>query len=69
MALAGLGTGLLGAFWASSLLKNLLFGVTGTDYAAYFAAIVLVLGIACLAAFLPALRATRVDPVTALRYE
>jgi ABC-type antimicrobial peptide transport system permease subunit len=69
MAAAGLGAGLIAAFWASSLLRNLLYGVTSADYLSYAAAIILVLGIACLAGFLPALRAGRVDPVTALRYE
>ncbi len=69
VALAGLGTGLLAAFFASSLLKNLLYGVTGADFLSYFSAVILVLGIAGLASFLPAVRAARVDPVTALRYE
>lgn len=69
MALTGLTLGLLGAFFGSSLLKNLLFGVTGTDLMSYFSAIILVLSIAALASLLPALRAARVDPVTALRYE
>jgi putative ABC transport system permease protein len=69
VALAGLAAGLFGAFWASSLLKNMLYGVTATDSAAYLSATILVLAIAAMASFLPSLRATRVDPVTALRYE
>ena len=69
MALAGLAAGLVASVWTSSLLRNLLYGVTSADYVSYSAAALLVLAIAAVAAFLPALRATRVDPITALRYE
>jgi putative ABC transport system permease protein len=69
VAISGLAIGLIAAFWSSSLLKNMLYGVTATDSAAYLAATILVLAIAAIASFLPSLRATRVDPVTALRYE
>jgi putative ABC transport system permease protein len=69
VAIAGLAAGLCGAFWASSLLKNMLYGITATDSAAYIAATILVLAIAAFASFLPSVRATRVDPMTALRYE
>jgi len=69
VAIAGLAAGLCGAFWASSLLKNMLYGITASDSAAYLAASILVLAIAAFASFLPSMRATRVDPMTALRYE
>ena len=69
VALAGLSLGLIGAFWASALLKDMLFGVTGFDYASYLAAILLVFVIAAIAALLPSFRATRVDPINVLRYE
>jgi predicted permease len=69
MAVGGVGVGLACAFWASSLLRSLLYGVTGADYLSYVTAAALVLGTAAFASFLPVLRATRVDPVTALRYE
>jgi predicted permease len=69
VALAGLSAGLIGAYFASTLLKDMLFGVSAFDYASYVAAIALVLAVAAIASFLPSLRATRVDPVTALRYE
>ncbi len=69
MALIGLAAGLLGAWFAGGFMKSLLFGVTGTDWTSYFAAIILVLGIAAFVSLAPAWRATRVDPVNALRYE
>jgi putative ABC transport system permease protein len=69
VAMAGLATGLCGALWASSLLKAFLYGVSGADYLSYVTAAYLVLIIAALAALFPALRAIRVGPATALRYE
>ncbi len=69
VALIGLTSGLIGAYFASTLLKDMLFGVSAFDYTSYIAAIALVLAVAFIAGFLPSLRATRVDPVTALRYE
>jgi ABC-type antimicrobial peptide transport system permease subunit len=63
----GLGAGVVGAAAATTLLSTFLFGVTRIDVATY-AAIVIVVGIAgVLAAFIPAVRATRVDPISALR--
>jgi putative ABC transport system permease protein len=67
--LAGLGIalGLLGAFALTRVLERMLFGVSASDPLT-FAGAVLVLGtIAVLASLIPALRAARVDPITALR--
>ncbi|MGH7673656.1 MAG: FtsX-like permease family protein, partial [Gemmatimonadales bacterium] len=65
----GVAIGLLGALALTRLMRNLLFGVTATDLPTYLA-IPLVLGVVVVAAsWLPARRASRVDPMAALRTE
>ena len=69
LILLGLGIGLLGAYLATKLIASLLFGVTAKDpftFAAVAAALALVGLMAC---YIPALRATKVDPMEALRCE
>jgi predicted permease len=69
LTLPGLALGLIAALAASRLLGNLLFEVSAVDPLT-FVAVALVLGAVCLAAaYLPALRATRVDPLTSIRAE
>ena len=69
MSLAGLAGGLAAAWLLRSAVGSLLFGVTPEDGATYAGAAALITLAALAAAAVPALRATRVDPVTALRGE
>jgi len=66
---AGAALGLLGAWFCSRLLESLLFDVRAHDPFLFFSALFLLLAVAFLAAWIPARRAMRVDPVVALRYE
>ena len=69
LALAGAGIGLIGSVALTRLLQGMLFDVDPFDPLTFAALSVLVIGVAVLAAFLPARRATRVDPMRALRME
>jgi putative ABC transport system permease protein len=65
----GLGVGLIGAWVLSRVLVSQLYGITARDPVTYGAVVLLLAGVALLATYLPARRATRVDPVLALRSE
>jgi putative ABC transport system permease protein len=67
--LIGVAIGVAGAFAITRAVKSLLFGVTATDPLTFSAVILLLLTIALLACYIPAWRATKVDPMVALRYE
>jgi putative ABC transport system permease protein len=65
----GLGVGLLAALAAGRALQGLLYGVAATDPLTYAGVVVLLVAIALAASFLPAWRAARLDPLSALRRE
>ncbi|MEK6303160.1 MAG: ABC transporter permease [Acidobacteriota bacterium] len=69
ITLIGVAIGLGGAFLATKVMATLLFGVGTHDPITFVAIPVLLAGVALVACFIPALRATRVDPMIALRYE
>ncbi len=69
LASAGCVLGLIASLGAAKLITNILFGVSGTDPVILASAVVTLLGVAAMAGFVPARRASNVDPVVALRVE
>jgi len=69
LTIAGIGMGLLGALALTRFLSSMLYGVLPIDLPTYLLVSVILTGVAVLASYLPARRATKVDPLVALRYE
>jgi len=69
LAAWGTGMGLIGCYWLSRLVSNQLYGVSAHDPATLVTVAALLIVVALSASYIPARRATKVDPLAALRYE
>jgi len=69
LAIAGVALGLTGSYALTSLMSKLLFGVKPTDPATFLITAAILSFTALIASYLPARRATKIDPLEALRYE
>jgi len=69
LAAWGTGMGLIGCYWLSRLVSNQLYGVSAHDPATLVTVAALLIVVALSASYIPARRATKVDPLVALRYE
>jgi ABC-type antimicrobial peptide transport system permease subunit len=69
LTLIGIGIGVIAAIGLSRLIERLLFGVSATDPMTYFMVASLMAAVALVACYLPARRATKIDPMVSVRHE
>ncbi|HET7841811.1 MAG TPA: ADOP family duplicated permease [Terriglobia bacterium] len=69
LAVIGVGLGIAGAFGLTRFLANFLYGIRPTDPVTFISVSLILAAVAMLACYLPARRATKVDPIVALRHE
>jgi putative ABC transport system permease protein len=69
LTLIGVGAGLLASYALTRLMATLLYGVTATDYLTFVSVSAVLIAVGLAASYLPALRATKVNPTIALRTE
>jgi putative ABC transport system permease protein len=69
LTIIGMGIGLAGAIALTRYIEGMLYGVKPLDPLTYVAVVALFAAVTSIASYLPARRATRIDPMTALRYE
>jgi len=65
----GLLIGLVGSFWATRIIRSLLYSTSTTDALSFLATSLTLIAVALLACYVPARRASKVEPMVALRYE
>jgi putative ABC transport system permease protein len=69
LALIGVGIGLAAAIGLSKVVASVLYGISATDPVTFISVAVIMIAVAVVACFFPARKATKVDPLTAMRYE